>query len=141
MAGAQDDDGISEERQRRLGDKRETSGRIGETTRFIAFGIIALVFTIHGSDSVIAMGIIARHEFWLNAAGLVACLSVLSDYLQYVCGYFSVNHALSRHEADYQYDQRTWVYRGRAGFFWAKQALAFAGAAIIVALMAAAMLA
>ena len=135
-----DDESISEQRRQRLGDKRETSGRIGETTRFIAFGIIALVFTIHGSDSVIATGIIARHEAWLNAAGLAACLSVLSDYLQYVCGYFSVDHALKRHENDYHYDRTTWVYRGRVLFFWAKQGLAFSGAAIIVALMAAAML-
>ncbi|QFT61824.1 hypothetical protein [Roseivivax sp. THAF30] len=129
-----------EQRQQRLGDKRETSGRIGETTRFIAFGIIALVFTIHGSDSAIATGIITRHEALLNAAGLVACLSVLSDYLQYVCGYFSVDHALTRKDNAYTYDSTTWVYRGRSFFFWAKQVLAFLGAAIVVGLMSGAMI-
>ena len=111
----------------RFADKAETSGRIGDTTRYIAFGIIALVFTIHSSDSTLALEIVSRGEFLLNLAGLFACLNVIADYLQYVCGYFSVNKALQRRDSGYTYDDASIVYRGRAFFFWAKQALSFSG--------------
>lgn len=124
-----------EVRQQRFGDKRETSGRIGDTTRYIAFGIIALVFTIHGSESLLAIEIRQLGELYLNIAGIAACLSIVSDYLQYVCGYFSVNDALKRREQMYSYDPSSLMYKGRMFFFWAKQALSFVGAAIIVFLM------
>ena len=131
---------LKAQRLQRLGDKQVTSGRIGETTRYIAFGIIVLVFTTHGSTSAIATAILTNYEGLLNIAGLAACLSVLSDYLQYVCGYFSVNHALGRKERSYHYDTTRLVYRGRVVFFWAKQALAFIAAAIVIFLMATVML-
>lgn len=122
-------------RKTRFEDKKEMSGRIGETSRFIGFGIVALVFTIHGSDNAFAQSIVCNSEVLLNIVGLAACLALLSDYLQYVCGYISVNHALTRDENNFDYDTNTIAYRGRSAFFWLKQVFAFGGAIGVIGII------
>ena len=119
-------------RKDRFEDKKETSGRIGETSRFIGFGLVALVFTIHGSENTLSSSIASNSELLLNLAGLAGCLTIVCDYLQYVCGYFSVNKALQRKENNFSYDDETFVYRGRVAFFWLKQFFAFSGALTVI---------
>lgn len=131
----EDDPELASVRRERFADKKETSGRIGETSRFIAFGIVALVFSIHGSDSALSKTIIQSHERLLNFSGLLGCLAVTMDYLQYVCGYFSVNKALKRHDSRYAYDGNEIFYRGRIFFFWGKQFSSFIAAAIVIYLI------
>lgn len=118
----------------RFSDKKEVSGRIGETSRFISFGLVALVFTIHGSENNLSANIVLHSKFLLNIAGLVGCLSIVSDYLQYLCGYLSVNEALARRSDGYSYNPDSLLYKGRRWFFWAKQILALSGAVIVVIL-------
>ncbi|MEM1149749.1 MAG: hypothetical protein AAGI03_04220 [Pseudomonadota bacterium] len=116
----------------RLEDKREMSGRIGETSRFVAFGLIALVFAIHDSSNALAGAIVAGDQMLLNVAGLLGCVAIVCDYLQYFCGYRSVNHALQNPDGVYRYDSRHWAYQGRIVFFWLKQMSAFSGAVLIL---------
>ncbi|WP_156510652.1 hypothetical protein [Labrenzia sp. OB1] len=119
-------------RKERFVDKKETSGRIGETSRFIGFGLVALVFTIHGSDNSLSTNIQAHNEYVLNLSGLSGCLTILCDYLQYLCGYFSVNGALRRRESNFSYNSNTLAYKGRIVFFWLKQVFAFSGAMAVI---------
>ncbi len=121
-----------------LADKKDMSGRIGETSRFIGFGLVALVFTIYGSDNTLSSTIRQDSAFLLNVAGLLGCLAILSDYLQYVCGYFSAKDAISRTKEEHTYDDEAAVYKGREFFFWAKQLFAFVGATIVIIAFAAA---
>jgi hypothetical protein len=118
----------------RFADKKDVSGRIGETSRFIAFGLVALVFAIHSSSNDLSTSIITNNRFLLNLAGLLGCLSIISDYLQYLCGYISVNDALLREDDSYRYDQSKLAYKGRHLFFWTKQFFAFVGAAVVIGL-------
>lgn len=127
-----DDEKRAEARKARLEDKKDVSGRIGETSRFIAFGLVALTFTIHGSESGISKKILTDYESLINLAGVLGCLSIVSDYLQYMCGYFSNVDALKRKENDYAYDRKNVFYKGRFVFFWAKQVFAFFGALLVI---------
>lgn len=127
-------------RKDRLSDKREMSGRIGETSRYIAFGLIALVLAVHGSNSPFLVEIREAYPVLLNLCGLAGCFAILADYLQYLCGYFSANHAISRQSEGYTYNRRTFAYQGRQVFFWLKQVLAFVGSLAIVAMIAHALL-
>ena len=126
------DDQLQAIRRERFADKKETSGRIGETSRFIGFGLVALVFTIHGSEKQFAMEIRNSYEFMVNLMGLLGCLTILTDYLQFVCGYFSVSDALKRPERSYSYNRKTTAYQGRVVFFWIKQVFALGGGALAV---------
>lgn len=127
-----DDSQLSEARAKRFEDKKETSGRIGDTSRFISFGIVALVFSLHGASDGVSTRILASHETFVNLAGLLACLAIVADYFQYLCGYFSVNDALKNESSGYSYDANNIFYKGRVIFFWLKQALSIFGAIIIV---------
>lgn len=140
MQGVDSDEQKQRSRDNRLLDKKDVSGRIGESSRFIGFGLIALTFTIHGSSNEFPKSIVQSYEFLLNMSGFLGCLTVLFDYLQYICGYFSVNHALKRDSDNFLYDPKSPSYKGRIFFFWAKQASAFLGGAIIVAVIGMAVL-
>ena len=118
--------------QARFADKKDMSGKIGETSRFIAFGVVALVFTIHGEGSELFSKILTCYGLMLNVAGLFACLSIMSDYLQYFFGYFSVNDAIRRKNDSYRYDNTLMWYKGRSIFFWLKQFLSFLSAILVV---------
>ena len=140
MQGEDAEEQKQKSRDNRLIDKKDVSGRIGESSRFIGFGLIALTFAIHGSSNEFTKSIVQGYEFFLNMSGFLGCLTILFDYLQYICGYFSVNHALKRDSDDFMYDPKSPSYKGRIFFFWAKQSTAFLGGITIVAVIGMAVL-
>ncbi len=123
---------LREIRRDRFADKKDVSGRIGETSRFIAFGLVALVFTVHAAANDLSASILLHNKTLLNIAGLFGTLSILCDYLQYLCGYFSVNRALSREQSSYSYDDTGIAYKGRSIFFWLKQVFSLLGAVCLI---------
>ncbi|WP_152615863.1 hypothetical protein [Leisingera sp. ANG-M1] len=105
----------------RLEQKSIVSSRLSETTRFVAFGIVAWVFAIQTSGADFSKSYISAYEFWINSAGALAVISISCDYFQYLCAYFSVNHALTRRDSDYKYNKNHPAYLLQTLFFIIKQ--------------------
>ncbi|WP_424972989.1 hypothetical protein [Dinoroseobacter sp. S76] len=119
------------ERKARVSHKGAVTGRISETSRLVGFGIVAWVFAIHTSETPFSTTYIAQYEAWVNFAGLVGMLAIIFDYFQYLCAYFSVQNALGRKSANYQFNKKHFGYVLQEIFFWAKQICAAAGALVV----------
>lgn len=115
----------------RLEQKTVVTSRLSETTRFIAFGIVAWVFAIHASSAEFSVNYIQAYGLWINTAGVLAVVSIASDYFQYLCAYFSVKHALLRADHNYKYNKNHLAYLLQIAFFIIKQFAVATGAAAI----------
>jgi hypothetical protein len=119
-------------RQRRLGEKNYVTGRIGETCRYIGFGVLAIYYTIITSDKSFAIDIVANHRFPLYLAGLTGSVAVFADYLQYLAGARSVERALHRKDKAYLYNTEWLSYKLRIIFYWIKQVSALIASGTVV---------
>jgi hypothetical protein len=130
---AGDDASLLEARRlRRLGEKNYVTGRIGETCRYIGFGVLAIFYTIITSDKSFAIAIASHHRFLLYLAGVTGAVTIFVDYLQYLAGAWSVDRALTRADGTYLYNQ-TWIsYRLRSIFYYIKQITALVASGIVV---------
>ncbi|WP_157937674.1 hypothetical protein [Oceaniglobus roseus] len=120
-----------EARKQRLEQKSAVTMRLSETTRFVAFGIIAWVFAVQSSDAEFSKSYISEYEIWVNAAGVLAIFSIASDYFQYLSAYVSVKHALTRKGEGYQYNKNHPAYLLQLTFFIIKQIAVGLGAVIV----------
>lgn len=118
-------------RKARLAQKQLVSTRLSETTRFIAFGIVAWVFAVQSSDAEFSQAYVGNYEVWLNIAGVLGVITIASDYFQYLCAYWSVQNALTRKEQKFQFNKNHPAYLFQNVFFGLKQVAAGFGAAIV----------
>lgn len=123
-------------RQIRLGEKNYVTGRIGETCRFIGFGVLAIFYTVLTSDKPFAQDIVTNHGIALYLTGLTGATAIFSDYLQYLCGAFAVEKALSREDGKLHYKKSWFSYKLRRIFYWTKQisALVASGSVVYIVL-------
>lgn len=105
----------------------EITSRISETSRLIGFGLIALSFSIHGSESGILIDVRVNSEILVNVFGTIGFLVILFDYSQYLFALMATQRALSRHENDYSFDRRWISYKLWRSCFWIKQILCLLG--------------
>lgn len=122
----------SSAREARLAHKSVVTARISETSRLVGFGIVAWVFAIHTSETEFAKSYISSYEVWVNIAGFLGMLAIVSDYLQYLSAYSSVKHALKREDKDYAFDRNHLGYFLQSVFFGAKQVCAVVGSLLVV---------
>lgn len=123
----------NEARTQRLEQKGAVTTRLSETTRFVAFGIIAWVFAVQASDAEFSKSYVTAYEIWINLAGVLAVVAIASDYFQYLSAYFSVKHALTRKDEGYKYNKNHPAYFFQLFFFVVKQIAVGAGALMVVA--------
>ncbi|MEM1288920.1 MAG: hypothetical protein AAGH60_11260 [Pseudomonadota bacterium] len=129
-------DDAAKERAKRFDDQKEMSGRISETSRYVSFGLMAIVFSIYSSNEGFLHQLLTQQSAIVNAIGLAACLAIVSDYFQYYCGYKSVRKAISNERGGYLYDPASLSYRGRHFFFWMKQLFSLLGALLLLSMLA-----
>lgn len=138
-SGSDDPKKTPEAQQRktdRLADQKDLTGRIGETTRFIGFGLAAVFFAINTSDKTLPDFIVKNYPMWLSFTGGLGVLAILSDYLQYLSGYYSARHSIYDNvDPPYAVDHEHWATKWRKAFFEAKQYFAFGGAVSLIALL------
>jgi len=115
----------------RLEQKTVVTSRLSETTRFVAFGIVAWVFAVQASDAEFSKTYIQAYEIWINTTGALAVISIASDYFQYLCAYLSVKHALSRKGQGYKFNRNHPAYFLQTAFFIVKQVAVGLGAIAI----------
>lgn len=128
-----DPDPKATQRQLRLDQKAAVTSRISETSRLVGFGIVAWVFAIHTSQTDFAVSYVTNFKFWINLAGFGGMLAIVFDYLQYLCAYSSVNHALTRSDKDYAYNRNHAGYLFQGIFFVAKQVCAVISSIVVAA--------
>lgn len=119
-------------RLRRQEENNYVTGRIGETCRFMSFGILAIFYTLLTSETDIAVSIVSTHNTALFIAAIFASATILFDYLQYLCGAISTRRALNREDGKYLHNKywlslRFWHY-----FFWSKQVCIIVAVGMIV---------
>jgi len=111
------------------------TNRIGEQTRTIAIGVLAIAWLfLAGGQNAPAVKV-APNVSVLLVAGALAIASLLTDYFQYLCAYFSSANLLKGVEsavAAPEYDYESLLYRGRILFFWAKQVTCLVGTTVLV---------
>lgn len=118
-----------------LDDLDFATNRIGEQTRTIALGVLAVawLFLAGGRESPALAP--PPDVSLLLAAGGLAVSSLLTDYFQYLFAYFGSQAVLERAEAAPDdkpaYEYSSFTHRARRFFFWAKQLLCLAGAAVL----------
>lgn len=119
-----------EMREKVLEQKELVSSRISDLSRYVGFGLVAVVYaTLTSEDSAAGQLFTTQQTKLLIAAGFGA-LAILFDYLQFFAGYLSVQKALKNEAGGYQYDDNSAWYWIRSIMFWAKQLMAVLGTAI-----------
>ncbi|MBZ0217851.1 MAG: hypothetical protein K8F25_14935 [Fimbriimonadaceae bacterium] len=106
--------------------KAEISANISTTCRFIGFGLLAVFYTIQTGDSEFAAKMRTGLGCYLWAIGALGAVTVLLDYMQYLCAWWSAQKAMK--DDDFAYSKNSYVYRAWHWFFYAKQWVAFFGA-------------
>ncbi len=123
-----------EARKARLEEKKILTSRISETSRFVSFGLLALYYGLQTADDHFSQNIRLTAGDLIEIMAICALLSLISDYLQYFFGSWSVKHALN--SASQLYDQTRMDYKLREFFYSAKQVLTFAGViALLIAII------
>lgn len=125
---------LRDRRFRVIDQKTAATGHASDTSRVVGFGLMVVYFTLTLADSNVAAALRGDHPWALYAAGALGVLTVLFDYLQYVCAASSASIAL--HRPDALYDPSSWSYRAQQIFFRAKQGAAIVGSLAVIYLMA-----
>lgn len=114
---------------KRLSEKEARTRNISDLTRYIAFGLMALTYTVFTSKSDFSTSLIEDYEGLFLTASIMGVLSIASDYLQNLCGYISVKKALI--ESDYRYSRKWISYKLITLFFGVKQLAALIGVVLV----------
>jgi hypothetical protein len=119
-----------------LEEKRFVTGRISETTRYLGFGLLATFYAIISSADAFPRQVEHGWPLALKIMALCGILAIFLDYLQYSFGRIAVQKALDRKDKPFLYNRKWLSYRGRQACFWSKQAMALAGWAIFILVIA-----
>jgi len=116
-------------------DLANNSTKIGELTRTISLSVLALVWLfIAGGDGTPVLPA-APNINLLILSGLLALLSITSEYFQSVVGYINSKRVLAIAEAseskDAKYNDKSFLYRSRNKLFWLKQVFAMGSLVVL----------
>src|SRR5687767_15038249 len=122
----------SDERRIRVIERQHyVTGRLSETCRYIAFGLLAIYYTANFQEKDTRISeLVSEHPISFYYIGSFSVISILADYLQYLFARRSAKEALDR--PDSKYDPASLAYLGNELFFRMKQATAVAGAVALL---------
>jgi hypothetical protein len=114
------------------------SGKVGELSRNIGFGLSAVGFALISTDSKFYTSLPGGIAGIIIFAAALGCLTVLIDYLQYFFGWMAASDAANNDVGGYSHSPVGRFWRKCQDFcFYAKQVLAVLGAfALIFAVVA-----
>ena len=78
------------------------SGKVSELSRYIAYGLIAVVFGFISTDNTYFSGLSAAHKVDVAISAILAIVSVSIDYLQHFLGYLGATTAANNPKEDYK---------------------------------------
>ena len=121
----EDEDGAAGKMAALYSEKKSVSSQISTLVRYIAFGLVAVTYSLFTSTAEFANTILREYKTLLLFATSFGGLTILIDYLQYAFGYYNVNKALGRETKEY--NKNWWTYKGRDFCFKAKQCTVLLG--------------
>lgn len=121
---------IATKKARILDEKRNVTGRISETCRYVGFGLLVVYYAIQSGDSAFEERLRLDHSPLIYLVGACGVFSIAFDYLQYFFAARSVDEAYRRPTADF--DPHSVAYKARQVFFYLKQIVAVLGASLLV---------
>ena len=118
-----EEDQSDENEQRKVvhGDRDFTTNRISDLCRYISFGILIGIFALLTASSPKWTDLPGLERISFFISGMLAALTIIFDYLQYVAGYLSSSKAYDAVESNYEYDTTSCSTRIRGFSFWVKQ--------------------
>jgi hypothetical protein len=125
-----EDEEIANRHRRLLDEKRNVTARNSETARFIAFGLLAIYYTLISGNGDFAKSMLSLQKVLLDLMALAAVLTIVFDYAQYLLAGFSIEEALD--DKKQLYVEKSCAYRGRRCAFVAKQWTAAVGALLLI---------
>jgi hypothetical protein len=126
----------AEQQKEVLDEKKFVTGRISETTRYLAFGLVASFYAIVSSSDAFPRALAATYGPILRVMALAALLALVFDYLQYLFGRAAAEYALKRTDKPFTYNKKWRSAKAKKFCFWAKQLLVMAGCVILIAIIA-----
>lgn len=106
---------------------------ISERVRYIAFGIVAVVYALYSSNSDFAADLLETSGAWLNAAAISAVVAIALDFLRQVCTYISSADAYEKEDLDW--DTKSAAYKVADFLFWLKQIAVFVAVVCLIIAM------
>ena len=103
----------------------DCSAKISDQSRTISFAVLALVWVFIAAKE--KPDLPSPPTQWIILlAGVFCIVSLLFDYLQYLCGYLSSNRLLEiadkeKKTTELEYDYKWWQYQLRTWMFYLKQ--------------------
>ena len=122
----------NEQKQIVLDDLDKTSSKIGDHTRYIGFGIIALCFAIITAKYDKSSNVYSIPINLILVAAVSGIATILFDYFHCLTGYFSSLKALKNDSNGYNFDKTWFTYKMRSFFFIIKQISAILGSLILI---------
>ena len=120
------------EREKRVKeDKDFTSSKIGDLSRLIGYGVLAVAFSLLTSTAPFAVEFVRAFSIEIKVVAAFGILSVLFDYFQYLAGYIDSSFVIKKE--GFRYSKSSLSYRARKFFYWGKQLLALVAAFLLVA--------
>jgi hypothetical protein len=114
-------------------EKNYTSGRISDLARNVGFGVLAVIFALLTSKSILGEQMAMSLRAWTLACASFGIATIFLEYFQYFFGYLACRKAAESKELEYRYDRTAFVYKARTLCFWLKQVTAgIAGIVLIV---------
>lgn len=108
-------------------DLRTSSDRMSAQVRTITLGLLIVSWGLLIGESTLSKEISAESRTSLLLVGLMAILTMVLDFLQYVFAYWDSNRLHGEAEqsgkTEAKYNKNSWSYKLRMGLFWAKQIL------------------
>ena len=108
-------------------DLRTSSDRMSAQVRTITLGLLIVSWGLLIGESTLSKEISAESRTSLLLVGLMAVLTMVLDFLQYVFAYWDSNRLHGEAEqsgkTEAKYNKNSWSYKLRMGLFWAKQIL------------------
>lgn len=108
-------------------DLRTSSDRMSAQVRTITLGLLIVSWGLLIGESTLSKEISAESRTSLLLVGLMAVLTMVLDFLQYVFAYWDSNRLHGEAEqsgkTEAKYNKNSCSYKLRTGLFWAKQIL------------------
>ena len=122
---------LAERELRVLDEKKNVTGKISETCRYVGFGLLAIYYSFKVGDASLKE-IEAQHFWFVVLVGALGFFVILFDYLQFFFAEKSVKAALN--SQDFLYNPESCSYKARNMFFQLKQYTVMAGVAALALL-------
>ena len=123
---------VNEQKQAVLADLAKTSSKIGDHTRYLGFGIVALCFAIITTKYDTSSEVYSIPINLILIAAIAGIATIFFDYLHCLTGYLSSLKALKNDSNGYKFNKSWATYRLRNFFFILKQISAILGVLILI---------